>query len=93
MPNHVQNVLTFSSRESLEKVMNALKPGWTEEDGFKFEWVVPFPNSKEECPQEYICEDPAAAHIQEDAERPWYHWNKGYTKSDLAFTNKTNIKT
>lgn len=31
--------------------------------------------------------------LQEDTERPWYHWNKGYTKSDLAFTNKTNIKT
>ena len=31
--------------------------------------------------------------LQEDAERPWYHWNKGYTKSDLAFTDKTNIKT
>ena len=74
MPNHVQNVLTFSSRESLEKVMNALKPGWTEEDGFKFEWVVPYPESKEECPKQYICENPAAAHIEEDAERPWLNW-------------------
>lgn len=74
MPNHVQNVLTFSSRESLEKVMNALKPGWTEEDGFRFEWIVPFPKTKEECPQEYVCEDPAAAHIQADTERPWLNW-------------------
>ena len=48
MPNHVQNVLTFSSRESLEKVMNALKPGWKEEDGFRFEWIVPFPKIKED---------------------------------------------
>lgn len=74
MPNHVQNVLIFNSRESLEKVMNALKPGWTEEDGFKFDWIVPYPKTKEECPKQYICENPEVAHIQEDPERPWLNW-------------------
>ena len=40
-----------------------------------------------------VTDQEALAQIfKQDKERPWYHWNKGYPKVDLMFTNKENIK-
>lgn len=70
MPNWVKNVISFPTKEELEKAL--AKIGVKNEEDFSFEKIIPSPKTKEDCPKEYLLkkEDMVAP----DDERPWFNW-------------------
>lgn len=76
MPNWVKNELNFDSTEDLLNAMKKLKPDWKADDGFSFEWVVPIPKTKEECPAEYVIPEGEDRHLQTEKGMEWFDWYK-----------------
>lgn len=79
MPNWCKNRISFSSEEDLKKCFEIL--GHSEAvqaQEFSFAWVIPYPDTKEECIKKYgkqcVTEDPEKDQIQPDDVRPWLNW-------------------
>lgn len=73
MPNHVQNRITFDA--PLENILSVLRKNKTEETkdvDFSFQWIIPEPNSKDECPKEYI--DNGDANVTHNDGKDWFNW-------------------
>ena len=79
MPNWVKNRITFDSEEDLKKCFELLKhPEAVEKQEFSYQWVVPYPETKEECIKKFgehcVTEDPEKDHIETEADKPWLNW-------------------
>ncbi|OUM65463.1 hypothetical protein PIROE2DRAFT_59971 [Piromyces sp. E2] len=85
MPNHVQNCLVFSGKETIKKVISRLsKKEVTSLDDLSsreildFNWILPPPSTKEELIQNYGKEylNTEDSYIQPNKDKPWLDWYK-----------------
>lgn len=83
IPNWVKNKIVFDSENDLKEALVQLghfkeSNDYYEERNFSFTWVVPYPETKEECIEKYgiecVTEDPEKDHIGVDDEKPWLNW-------------------
>lgn len=65
----IRTTLTFESEAECKKVADLMK---SDKSPFDFENLIPYPKSKEECPEEFLLLE--SEPIQPDSERPWFSW-------------------
>ncbi len=72
MPNHVMNRITFEcdDKEKLNKFLDSIMT----KDELDFCKIIPQPEKREDCPNEYIVTP--NSHIMPDENKPWFDWYK-----------------
>ena len=72
MPNWTSNTLVVRGKK---KDLKAFRDKYFDGKDFDFDRIEPQPRTKEECPEEYIC-DAKKEHIEACVGREWFNWYK-----------------
>ena len=72
MPSWVKNSITFRSVEARDRFLNLAVP-IHKPNTFDFNWFIPAPETKKDCPDKFII-DETDAHLERIPGKEWFNW-------------------